>query len=75
MGIEPSTFVYNVKYFIIEPPRIMKGEISKQISIPNMFALGLIGKQTLTLTFYPSECELIFGQILSSAIKTFQFPF
>ena len=38
-----------------------------------MFALSLIAKQTLTLTFYLSELEQIFGQIPSSAIKTFQF--
>ena len=40
-----------------------------------MFALSLIAKQTLTLTFYLSELELILGQPPLSAIKTFQFPF
>ena len=75
MGIEPTTFILNVKHLIIEPSWMMIEEISKQISIPNMFALGLIGKQTLTVTFYLSEIELILGQTPSSAIKTFQFPF
>ena len=40
-----------------------------------MFALGFNSKQTLTLTFYLSELEIILGQIPSSNLETFQFPF
>ena len=40
-----------------------------------MFALGFNGKQTLTLTFYLSELEIIQGQIPSSNLETFQFPY
>jgi len=40
-----------------------------------MFALGFKRRQTLSLTFYVSELDLILGQPPSSAIKTFQFPF
>ena len=53
----------------------MDSAISKYISIPKTFALGILSKRTLTLTSYLSELELIHGQTHWSAIKTFQFPF
>jgi len=71
-GIE---LAIDVNHLTMEPPRIRISGLSKKISTPNMFSLGFIGRQTLTLTFYLSEPKLILCQTPSSAIKTFQFPF
>ena len=73
VGIELTTFTFKTQQFIIEPLQIINSYVSKLIGIPNIFASGFNGKQTLTLTLYLSELKLILCQTPSSNIEIFKF--